>query len=191
MTNPAFKTIKDSIKYWYIPLVVGILFLLLGIYTFASPLESYLALSFIFSMSFLLSGFAEIFFSISNREELANWGWTLIFGVITSLIGILLLARPEISITTLPFYVGFVVLARAVGSVSFALDLKGYGVKDWGYLMFVGILGVIFGFILLWNPVIASLTVIVWTGLGLVLSGIFSIYLSFRLRGLGEEILQS
>lgn len=184
MANNFYKTVTNSIKHWYIPLIVGIIFILVGIYTFSSPLESYVALSIIFSLSFLFSGITEITFSIANRNEIDSWGWSLAFGIITFIFGILLILNPAISITTLPFYVGFVVLFRSVGAISFSIDLKSFGVKDWGMLMAVGILGLIFSFMLLWNPLFSGITIVVWTGLAFIVSGIFSIILSFRLKKL-------
>ncbi len=179
-----FKTITNAIKYWYIPLIVGIIFAAIGIYTLFSPLETYLTLSVLFSFSFLFSGLSEIVFSISNQKEIDNWGWTLIFGIVTTLFGVLLLVNPQISITTLPFYIGVVALFRSITGIAYALDLKKYGMSEWGGLMFVAIIGLLLSFILIWNPVFAGLTIVAWTGVVLISAGIFSIYLSIKLKKL-------
>ncbi len=185
-----FKTITNAIKYWYIPLIVGIIFSLTGIYTLFSPLESYLTLSVLFSLSFLLSGISEIIFSVSNRKEIDNWGWTLTFGIVTTLFGVLLLANPHISITTLPFYIGVVVLFRSITGIAYALDLKKYGAVEWSSLMIVAILGLLLSFILIWNPLFAGLTLVIWTGMALISAGIYSIYLSFKLKKLNAKSKQ-
>ena len=184
MDHIFFKTIRNSIKHWYIPFLVGLIFLGIGIYTLTSPLASYLALSLIFSLSFLFSGLAEIFFSIANRKEIDNWGWTLIFGSVTFLLGVLLVMNPAISKTTLPFYVGFLVLFRSIGGVSYAIELKNYGILDWGNLMLIGVLGVLFSFLLIWNPLFGGMTIVLSTGLALISGGIYSIYLSLKLKKL-------
>jgi uncharacterized membrane protein HdeD (DUF308 family) len=186
------KTVRNSVKNWYIVLIVGLIFLGAGIYCFVSPEASFLALALFFGWSFLISGAIEIVFSISNRDELENWGWTLIFGVITFLVGLLLLARPEITMLTLAFSLGFLVLFRSIGAISFALDLKGYEDNSgWGTMLVFGILGILFSFLLLWNPGFAGMTIVFWIGLALVTAGIFSIYLSLKLRklkGLPQKI---
>ena len=181
----SLKTVRNSVKNWYILLIVGLIFLAAGIYSFVSPEGSLLALAFFFGWSFLISGAIEIVFSISNRDELENWGWTLIFGIITFLVGVLLLARPGITIVMLSFSLGFLVLFRSIGAISFALELKNYEDNSgWGTLLAFGILGVLFSFLLLWNPGLAGLTIAFWIGLALVTAGIFSIYLSLKLRKL-------
>ncbi len=184
MTGSFFKTIKSSIRHWYIPLLVGVIFIGIGIYTFMSPLESYLALALLFTISFLVSGLAEIIFSISNRREIDNWGWTLIFGLLTFILGVLLLLNPAISLITLTFYVGFLLLFRSVGGISYSIELKNYGILNWGYLMTIGILGVLFSFFLIWNPLFAGMTLVFWTGMAFISAGVFSIYLSLQLRKL-------
>ncbi|WP_067146733.1 HdeD family acid-resistance protein [Pseudotamlana agarivorans] len=184
MENSFLKTVRNSIKHWYMHLISGLLFIIVGIYTFTSPLESYLALSILFSISFLISGIGEIIFSISNRHEIDSWGWNLTFGILTFLIGVLLLSEPEISLTTLPFYVGFVLLFRSIMGISFAIELKNYKVLSWGYLLVISFLGLFFSFILLWNPLFAGMTIVVTTGLALISAGVFSIYFAFKLKNL-------
>lgn len=179
------KTVQDSVKNWYILLIVGLIFLGSGIYAFFSPEGTFLALALLFAWSFLVSGGIEIVFSISNREELDNWVWTLIFGVITFLVGLLLLARPEITLITLSLSLGFLILFRSIGTISFALDLKSYeDNQGWGTLLALGILGLLFSFLLLWNPALAGVTIAFWMGLALVIAGIMSIYLALKLRKL-------
>jgi uncharacterized membrane protein HdeD (DUF308 family) len=181
----AVKTVRNSVKNWYILLIVGLIFLAGGIYSFVSPEDSFKTLALFFGWSFLISGAIEIVFSFSNRDELENWGWTLIFGVITFLVGLLLISKPGITELILAFSLGFLVLFRSIGAISFALDLKNYEDNSgWGALMAFGVLGVLFSFLLLWNPAFAGMTIVFWIGLALVTAGIFSIYLSLKLRKL-------
>lgn len=180
------KTVRNAIKYWYLQLIVGIIFIGVGIWVFSSPMQSYASLAVIFSISFLLSGISEIYFAVANREELDNWGWTLTLGLVGAIVGILLLLKPEVSAATLPFYVGFVVLFRSIYAISASIDLKSYGIIDWGNLMAIGILGVVLSFILLWNPLFAGMTLVFWTAMLFIISGIFSIYLSFKLKKIND-----
>ena len=186
MRKSIFKTFTETIKYWYIPAIVGSIFIAVGIYTFASPATSYVALSILFSLSFLFAGLSEISFSLTNKNEMDNWGWMLAFGILTTVVGGLLLANPEVSMLTLSFYVGFLIIFRAISAISFSLDLKDYGIGDWGALMALGVIGLIFGVLMIWRPTFAGMTIVVWTGLAFITTGIFSLYLSFKLKKLNE-----
>ena len=188
MPTPFVKTIKNVVKHWYLPLIIGILFLAVGVYTFTSPLETYLTLAILFSISYIFSGLSDIIFAFANRQELENWGWALAMGIVTFLVGILLYIHPEITMITLPFLVGFVMLFRSVSGIGFALDLKNYGGSSWGYLLTLGILGTFFSFFLLFNPLAAGMTLVVCTGLALLTIGVFHIFLALKLRKLKGKI---
>ena len=181
------KSLKKTIKHWYIPLLVGIFFIIVSVVSFAWPESSLLALSLLFALSFLFGGLSEIVFSVVNREQLDNWGWSLAFGIVTLIVGILLLLNPALSITTLAFYIGFVVLFRSISTIGFAMDIKKYGSKNWGALLVLGIIGTIVAFILIWNPIFAGLSVVILIALSFLFAGLFNIFLSLQLRKLHKS----
>lgn len=176
------KTVNNAIKYWYIFLIIGILFAALGLYVFATPLKSFITLALFFSLSFIFSGLSEIMFASFNRKEVDNWGWILASGVISMLLGIIMTVRPEISMATLPFYIGFIVLFRSFMAISTAIDLQNYDSSNYNGLLLLGFLGLIFSFVMLWNPVFAGMTLVFWTGAALLSIGIYNIFLAFKLR---------
>ena len=181
------KSLKKTIKHWYIPLLVGMFFIIVSVVSFAWPESSLLALSLLFAFSFLFGGLSEIVFSLANRVQLDNWGWSLAFGIVTSIVGILLLLNPALSITTLAFYIGFVVLFRSISTIGFAMDIKKYGSKNWGALLVLGIIGTIVAFILIWNPIFAGLSVVILIALSFLFAGLFNIFLSLQLRKLHKS----
>lgn len=181
------KSIKKAIKHWYIPLLVGVFFVIVSIVAFTSPASSLLTLSFLFALSFVIGGLSEIGFSIANRHHLENWGWTLALGIITFVIGISLTIHPALSISILAFYIGFLILFRSISAISFALDIKRYRGKNWGGLLALGILGSIFSFILIWNPLFAGMSIVVLVALSFLFAGLFSIALAFQLKKIHQS----
>lgn len=130
MANQIIKTLNHVTKHWYPSLILGILFIITGILVLRTPVESYLALSILFSVTFFVNGISEIVYSISNRKQLDNWGWVLAGGVVDMLFGIWLISSPLVSITVLPFFIGFMLLFRSFAAIGFAVDLKSFGVKE-------------------------------------------------------------
>lgn len=190
MQTTFLRSIKNSIKHWYIPLLVGLLFVIVSIVVFTSPVTSLLTLSILFALSFLFGGLSEVVFSIVNRDQLDNWGWSLAFGILTFIIGGSLLMHPGLSISVLAFYIGFLLLFRSISSISFAIDVKRYGSKSWVGLLIFGILGAIVSFILIWNPLFVGMSVVVLVALSFLFAGIFSIFLAFQLRKLHKSSKQ-
>ncbi len=182
MNNLFFKRIKQSVKHWYLHLIIGLIFIAVGIWVFASPVKSYTALTIVFSISFLVSGIMEIVFATSNRKVLENWGWTLALGIFTALVGVMLLSNLAISALTLALYVGFMLMIHSFWAIGSAFDLKDYGVKGWGVSLFIGIVGVLFAMLLIVRPAISGMTLVVWTGLALIASGTFNLFLSNKMR---------
>jgi uncharacterized membrane protein HdeD (DUF308 family) len=178
------KTIRNTVKNWYIPAIIGVLFILLGIYLFSVPVETYFALTIFFSLSFLFSGILEIVFSIQNKEELEGWGWYLSSGIFALLIGIVLIAKPEVALTTLPFFVGFSLLFRSFQGLGFAFELKNYGIIKWGNLAILSVLGIVFSFMLIANPIFTGISLVVLTALSFIIVGISAIALAFQLKKL-------
>jgi len=184
MTTKTINTLKDATKHWYLSLILGVLFIISGIQVLRTPVESYLALSILFSVTFFVNGIFEITYSISNRKELDNWGWMLTGGVVDLLFGIWLLSSPMVTLAVLPFVVGFMLMFRSFTAIGFAIDLRAFGVKEWGWLLAFGILGMLFSFILLWNPMVAGLTIVMWTASAFITIGVFKIFLAFKLKQL-------
>ncbi|ERJ57734.1 hypothetical protein M472_03040 [Sphingobacterium paucimobilis HER1398] len=189
MQHSFFKTVRNSVKHWYIPLIIGILLILLGFYTISTPLASFFALTLIFSWSFIVSGLLEIIFSIQNKDEIEGWGWYLTGGILYTLLGILLLSNPGASAVSLTFIVGFYVMFRSIQLMSFSFDLKSYGSKNWGWITVWAVLGLVFSFILLWNPAFAGLSLVIWTGMAIIAIGFSACFLAFQLKGIKNKTI--
>lgn len=143
------KSFTNSIKHWCIPLIIGAVFIICGAYLFIAPSSTYVTLSVIFSISFIFSGLSDVFFSIQNSKAWNAWGWLLVSGLVSLAIGICLLIYTEISISILPFVIGFTVMFRSFQLLGFSLDLKDTGISGWGALSIISILGIAFSFLLI------------------------------------------
>ncbi len=182
MEHSNYYNEPGPVKYWYLPLILGLIFIAAGVWVIFTPVESYLALSILFAITFLISGIIGISYAVSNRNILSGWGWSLAAGIAELLIGILLIARLEFTVVILALFVGFAVLFRSVMAVIWSFEFKKLEVPGWGSLLALGILGVLLALILLWNPILAGLTVVAYTSAAFVVTGGFQVYLSFQLR---------
>ena len=188
MENSDNNSAAETGKHWYFPLITGIIFTLIGIWVFRTPLASYLALAVLFSVTFLVTGIIEIVYAIFTRKRRAHWGWPLVGGIIVLLIGILLVSQPQVSMVILPIYIGFGILFRSIIAIGWSIELKNQQISGWGKLLFIGILGSIFSFIMLWNPLFAGMTLVIYTGIAFLIIGIFQLYLAIRLRKINKSV---
>ncbi len=184
MHTTHFKAIRSSISHWYIIFLIGIIYLGLGLMVMLRPEASLIALDTLLGICFLIAGGIEIVFSITNRREIHHWGWPLVLGIVTILIGVLFLSNPQFSILLITLTLGFLVLFRSIAAVTFSLELKQYGARFWSVLMGIAILGIFFAFTLLMSHMLGSDRVVLWTWLALLSAGLYNMVLSLRLRKL-------
>ncbi|HOJ08178.1 MAG: HdeD family acid-resistance protein [Ignavibacteriota bacterium] len=184
MNTNNFETVKSSAKNWYLLLILGVIFVLMGIWTLWTPVSSLIAISIFFAVTFLVSGLFETIYAITNRKIISEWGWNLAGGTIDLLIGILLIANPGLSVVFLLFYVGFAMIFRAIMTIGWAVQLNKLGVRNWGWVLAAGILGLLFSFLLLWNPAVTGLFTVVYLSVAFIMLGSAQIIISFRLKKL-------
>jgi uncharacterized membrane protein HdeD (DUF308 family) len=165
-------------------LIIGIILIAAGIYVFTVPIETYLTLSVLFSISFIIVGLLDIFFSIRNHKILQGWGWYLVGGLLSLAGGVILSIYPEISIVVLPFVVGFTLLFTSFLLLGYAFEMKSLGILNWGNAAVLSVLGVIFSFMLIVSPLLSGVSLVIITGASFIITGGASIVLSFDLRKL-------
>lgn len=171
---------SSSVRYWWVFLLRGLLFLVVGFLTFRYPLESYLALSVIFGATMFVTGVIELVYALSSRG-IKGWGWRLFAGIVDLVLGIILILNIGISMAVLPFFVGFWFLFRGITLLSFSGVVKSAGTTPW--LIAGGILLILFAILILINPAFGAITIVTWTGVAFIAGGIFSIVLAFQLKG--------
>lgn len=176
------KNAVSSIKNWWVYLVIGILFITVSFVVLSTPTESYVGLAGLMSVLVLISGLLTSYFSIANRKTISGWGWYLAGGIFETVAGIGLISYPEVSVAILPAFVGFWILFRATQLIANSIELRNYGVLDWGWLMLLGVSLSVLAFFMIFNPVFGFFSIISLTFISLFTAGVSYIWLSLKLR---------
>lgn len=180
------KEVKQSIKNWWLFLILGILLIIFGIWVMMTPLESYITLAIFFSVMVFVNGIFDIVFSISNSKVLKGWGWHLTGGILETLLGVVLMIHPELTMNILPLMLGFWLMFGAVSTISGAFDLRSYKIKGWGWVLVFGVLLMVFSFMVLGNPIFGSGTIVIMTSLAIISYGISYIMIGLQLKKVKE-----
>ena len=186
-----FDELKQEVKNWWISLILGILYVVVALSLMFFPLNGYAALSILFSISMLVSGLLEISFAVSIRRRVSSWGWYLAGGIIDMILGFYLIAYPLLSMEVIPFIIAFWLMFRGFSSAGYAMDLKRYGTKDWGWYIAFGILAIICSLIILWQPAVGASYAAYMISFAFLIIGFFRIMLSFELKSLHKRGLQN
>lgn len=170
-------TVDRSIRHWWVFLIRGILFLLVGIYLLASPVSGYLALSFLFGLIILLAGVAELLRAYQDKGT-GNRGWHLFIGLVDLLLGLILVSHLAASMVILRIIMGFYFLFKGITVLTFRSVLS----RSAWWLLLGGLIVVLFVFMIWFNPVFGAASVLLFTALAFILTGLLNITLGLRMR---------
>lgn len=191
MKSTLLEAVRSTVKFWWVSLLVGILALIVGIWSLTDPLTTLGALTIFFVASLFVSGVFDITFAISNRKILDGWGWTLTLGIISVIFSIVLLSRPIESLLVLVALAGFWVMFTSVASITGAVEMQRLGFRDWGWLLAFGILGVILSFLMIINPAFTSSMIVAIFAASMIFYGFVRIFYSFKLRKINKYIKEA
>lgn len=184
------KLITDSrqiARYWWIFPITGSLLIFFSAIILDHPVAAFGTLTPYFIAAFFLNGLIEIFFVVSNQRSLQSWVWHLIGGLFDLAIGLLLLLDPVIAAASLPLVAGLWLLFRSIAIVGRFFDLPAGAWPDQAWILLLGLAGLGFSFLVLYNQSIGAFTLITWTTLALLSIGIFYIILGFYLRSANKR----
>ena len=179
---------KAAFKNWWLVLIKGIILIILAFVVFRHPVGTLVGITFYIGMGLLLTGIVLIIAAVAARNDIENWGWRLAEGILDALIGIMLLANPGITAAVIPFLIGFWAIFYGILLLADSFGSKKSGYKNWWFELIAGILTVIFGYIIAFNPVISLLTITTLIGISLLIVGIFNVVLSFDIKKIKKVI---
>ena len=104
--------------------LLGVLYIVAGFVTFENPLLAAAVLTFILGVMLVASGIMRIFLAF-NMKRATPWIWVGLSGLITLLLGALILAKwPISSLFILGLFLGFDLIIAGVGWISLGLGLR-------------------------------------------------------------------
>ncbi len=187
MSN-AISAISGTIKNWWVFLIIGILLLVASYYMFSTPVESFVGLAGLFSALIFVSGLFRVFFALTNKDDIENFGLYLAGGVFDVIVGFILLKYPGITLVVFSLFIGFWLMFRGFNIISISFNIKKLGDTDWFWILLFGILVVIFAFMAIINPLIGATYLVFTLALARLFAGVANIMLSFRLKKVKSKV---
>lgn len=164
----------------------GVIIALFGIVALVWPgltAKLFIALFGVFILVWGLIGLVQSFLSRGRSE---SWWVELIFSIIALGFGAFLLGNPGVTAAIIILIVGLTLIVRGVMDVVTGLSAKDPAVRSNRlFYIVLGLLGIIVGAIVTSYPAASGITFVWIVGLYLLVYGVLSIALAFRLRRLG------
>ena len=156
-------------------IVSGVLLILIGIYCLCNQDIAAETAGLMVGIFMLASGIMEIVVFAATSRLLMGSGWLLLDGVLTVILSLFLLFNEWFTMLSLPFLFTLWLLFSGISRFVSAFDLKALGIRKWGWVLAVGIILMIAGFICMMDPWVSITAVGMTVGLVFLLEGVSSI----------------
>jgi uncharacterized membrane protein HdeD (DUF308 family) len=176
--RPFARLIERGTSRWWIPLLIGILWLIYAFIVLSFTYKTIWAIVIFVGVAFIATGIGEFVLA----AVLDSWQWLhVLAGILCIAAGIVAFAWPHQTFLVLAGIIGWFLLFRGTFNIIESLFVKDY-VEQWWLILITGILQVA---IALWAVGYAGRSIavlVVWVGAWALTEGIMNIWAAFRLR---------
>jgi uncharacterized membrane protein HdeD (DUF308 family) len=171
---------------WWALAIRGLVAVLFGLLTLFLPGITLVTLVLLFGVYALVDGVFNViaFFRVASHQ------WALLIeGVVGIVAGVITFAMPAITAIALLYLIAFWAILTGIFEIVAGIRLRKAIANEWLLLM-MGVLSLLFGFLILFAPGAGALAIVLWIGAYALVFGVFLLALAFRLRGHRRLIAQ-
>ena len=166
---------------WWAVALRGVFAIVFALIALLSPGATILSLVLFFSAYMLVDGVFGIVSGIRAASNRQRWGLLILEGVLNILVGIIAFIMP--GLTVLFFVTLVAVWSLITGVLMIVAAFKLNPEYGRGWLIFSGIVSVLFGIALLIAPLVGAVVLTWWLGAYALVFGIGLLVLAFKLKG--------
>lgn len=166
---------KISSSYKFISLIVSIAIVCFSIFIIIQPEISVLVAIISLGSIVLIDGLLHIISYFRKSREERTISIELIRGILSSLIGLMIIINPVMFSSFLPIIIGIWIVIQSIVKLQFAFTMKAVSEKNWIIVLLLSIITLLLGLFIIFNPfsIVVALTTI--CGIILLISEILNI----------------
>lgn len=153
-------------------LLMGALYILLGIVALVIPEAMERLLGFLIGVVLIIAGAVSMISYLLRDAHQNYYHNDFLHGLLGILLGIVVLYKVEIIISLVPFLLGTLVLVSGLSKLQDVIDLKRLEYGNWIVMLVLAIINIVLGLVLIFNPMAAASLLFRLLGVGLIFSGI-------------------
>ena len=167
---------RESVPWWVV-LLQGIAAIIIGFFLVSRPAAGAIFLVQVLGWYWLITGIISL---VMIFVDSTGWGWKLVIGILGIIAGLYIIRNPLQG--TLVAMSTFVILVAIQGIIIGVINLiQSFQGEGWGAAI-LGVISIIFGIILLGQPLLSA-ALLPWVlGIFGIVGGIFAVVAAFRLR---------
>lgn len=186
------KGFKNSVENMYKKMIAysiatSVITIATGIFLLLYPKLSDKILGIIVGIIFLIEGINSIY-KYFHREGAKLYNLNLVFGVIYSVLGVVIILVPSTVVGFIAVCLGLYMIVNGASKVNYALWLKRGEEDSWLVTLATGILVAIVGILVIFNPFV-TLTLTKLAGAFLIITGILDLTDTILFKNRSKEIM--
>ena len=168
---------------WWLFLILGIIWILFGMFVLSYNVGSLLALAIFAGVTFIMTGINQIL--AAGRVE--SWGWLyLVGGVLSIIAGIIAFVWPGKTLVVISVVLAWFLVFK--GIVDIVGAFSNHGRPYWWVTLILGILELLLGMWAAGYPGRALVVFVNLVGIYAIFYGFTEVFAAFHLRGLGQRL---
>ena len=180
MTTVGIAHVREpaASKWWWVLLVTGILWILIGLFVLQAHYDSAALIGYLVAFWLIFAGVAEF----AEVAALDGWRWLhAIMGVLFLIGGFAALTSPFQTFMVLAALIGIFLVVKGTFDFSVGILLR-HDFEFWWMTMIAGILEILLGIWALGYPGRSAALLLLWVGIGGIIRGVVEIMTAFQLR---------
>jgi len=167
---------------WWVFLVGGIAAIVFGVLAILQPVTAWLVVSLFFAASVLVDGAFNVAGALRHREK-DGWWILLLMGALGILVGAYALMNPPVSMLVFLYLVALQAILIGVFLVTLGYKVRAVTRREW-ILYLTGTLSILFGILIVANPLAGSLSVITLIAAWALVTGVLKVVFAFKVKNL-------
>ena len=160
-------------------ILLSVIQFLLGAYLLIRPENSFLLVCYITGGVLIVYGIIKLIgYFTRDMYELA-FQFDFAMGILSAVIGCLLLFHWEHIMKLFPTFVGVLILIDGVFKIQTAMDARRFGLSKWWLILILAVAAGVAGFILLAKPIEATKLIMQLVGMNLMIDGGLNLWVVF------------
>jgi uncharacterized membrane protein HdeD (DUF308 family) len=170
---------------WWVFLLGGIAAIAFAVLAILQPVTAWFVVATFFAAAILVDGAFNVVGAIQHREK-DGWWVLLLLGVLGVLVGGYALMNPLVSMTAFVYLVAFQAILAGVFLLVLGYKIRAATEREW-ILYLTGTLSLLFGVLVVVNPVAGGLSVITLIAAWAFVTGALRVVFALRMRSLPER----
>jgi uncharacterized membrane protein HdeD (DUF308 family) len=183
VVDPAAALHAGARSSWWAIVLRGIFAVVFGIVVLASPGLGVATLILLFAAYAAVDGVVALATAVNHGRAGMSWGWWLIEGIVSLVVAALAIARPGVTLLAIVLLIAF--RAIALGLFELGGALAGRGLDHRWLLGVTGAVSLLFGVLLIVQPLAGTLALVWAVGVYAVVFGLMLVVVG--LRALGQQ----